>query len=215
MKKNYYLLLLIFLPLTAFAQSVDYEYENVLKINPVSFATSEIQIHYERYLKNRKSSFVVAPSLILRRTDEESADGAQILAQWRYYVSQFNKEDGKNFLGIYNYGFYAGLYSLGHTFQEQYKMSRWNQETQEQVEKTFERNSSSIEFGPMMGLQIDFTKRIVLDFYFGGGVRYSDFTDSIDEDPDFENYSSFDEGVFAMAYTGVKPKLGLSIGINF
>jgi len=215
MKNFYYLLLIMILPLSSFGQKIDYEYENVLKINPVSFATSEIQIQYERYFKNRKSSIVIAPSLILRRTDNENVDGAQVLGQWRYYVTQFNKEQNKNFLGLYNYGFYAGLYGLGHTYREEYKMSMWNNETQEQQDKTFERNSSSVEFGPMMGLQIDFTKRIVLDFYFGGGVRYSNFSDTIDDDPDFENYSRFDEGVFAIAYTGVKPKVGVSIGINF
>lgn len=215
MKKYSYILILILFPLSIFSQSFDYEYLNSVKINPISFAQSEIQLHYEHYFKNRKSSILIAPSLILRETDDESVFGGQLMGQWRIYVTHFNKEEGRNFLGFYNYGFYAGVYGLAHRYNEKYTMYQWNPTTGEQLAKQFERNSSSGELGPMMGLQIDLTKRIVFDFYLGGGIRFSDFNDSIDDEPDYENYSSFNEGVFAIAYSGVKPKLGLSIGINF
>lgn len=215
MKKYHYILIVILFPMSILAQTFDYEYLNSVKINPISFAQSEIQLHYEHYFKNRRSSVLIAPSLILRQTDEESVLGGQVMGQLRLYVSHFNKEEGKNFLGFYNYGFYAGVYGLVHTYEEKYTMYQWNPSTGEQLAKQFERNSISGELGPMMGLQIDLTKRIVLDFYLGGGIRYSKFEDSIDNDPDYEDYSRFNEGVFAIAYSGVKPKLGLSIGINF
>lgn len=215
MNKYHYILLILLFPISIFSQTFDYKYLNSVKINPISFGQSEIQMHYEHYFNNRRSSVLIAPSLILRETDEESVFGGQVMGQWRLYVSHFNKEERKNFLGFYNYGFYAGVYGLVHTYQEKYTMYKWNPTTGEQQDKLFERNSISGELGPLMGLQIDLTKRIVLDFYLGGGIRYSEFEDSIDKDPDFENYSRFNEGVFAIAYSGVKPKLGLSIGINF
>lgn len=187
-----------------------YSKMNVLKINPFAFGNSEFQLAYERYFNNRKSSVVISPSIILRESGDESKEGFQIMGQYRFYLTHFQKENRNNFLGVYNYGFYASAYGLYFDQKETYLQYDWDPVTGENISTKYTKDIQSIEGGALLGIQADITKRIVLDFYVGGGIRDSEVTDSSPE----EDVIYFD-GIFNKGYTGVKPKAGLLLGITF
>lgn len=188
-----------------------YSKMNSLKINPFAFGNSEFQLAYERYFNNRRSSVVFSPSIILRDSGGESKEGFQVMGQYRFYLTHFKKEPNrKNFLGVYNYGFYAGAYGLYFDQKETYLEYDWDATTGESLITEFTEDIQSVEGGAMLGLQMDITKRIVLDFYIGGGVRRSEVDDTNTNDE-----SIYSDGIFDKGYTGVKPKAGLLLGITF
>jgi len=186
--------------------------KNAVKLNPIRVATSEFQIVYERYLNDRNTSFIIAPSIILRETNDEVVEGWQMMAQYRFYLTHLRKDQRHNFLNVYNYGFYAGLYGLYLDYNEKYTRWFWDYNTNENISAEFKKDVQSYEGGALLGIQIDITKRILVDFYIGGGIRKSERTDTyIVFEPDYN--SSY--GIFNPSYTGVKPKIGLMIGITF
>lgn len=213
-----HILLLAFtciLQLTLLSQSIerDFKYNNAIKLSPFNLGQSEFQASYEYYFAKRKSSIIVSPSVFLRETQESSMVGYQAMLQYRVYLTHVNKDEGHTFLGMYNYGFYAGLYGLYFDYLEDYTRGYWSDATQEYIIDDFEKSAQSVEGGAILGLQVDITSRILLDFYVGGGIRKSDSTDTYIDRVADESYSTM--GVFDPAYTGVKPTVGFQIGILF
>jgi len=214
MKKHLFVMSLIFT--FGFCQAQDHQdyLNNVVKINPFLFGRSEFQISYERYFNDRKSSIVLMPSYLLRDNGENNIEGWQMMGQYRIYLTHYRKDQKKTFLNVYNYGFYAGLYALYLDYEEQFTRNVYDPITFEYELNTYERSIQSYEGGALLGLQMDITKRIVLDFYVGGGLRKSEVEDSyLDFVEDQEYYSDY--SVFDFAYTGVKPRVGLMLGITF
>lgn len=184
--------------------------QNAIKISPFEFGRAEFQLHYERYFNNRKSSITVAPSIFLRDNANEKANGWQLMSQYRFYLTHYNGEADRIFLGLYNVGFYTGLYGLYLDYSEDFVSGQYDPISSEYIMSTYNKTVNSFEAGPLLGVQIDITKRILIDFFVGGGIRWSDYTNSYTDE--IENYGSF--GVFDTEYTGVKPKLGFTIGIT-
>ncbi len=190
-----------------------FEYHNAIKISPVPFGQSQFEFSYEKFLKNRKSSLYIAPSIFLKDNGFERIEGFQGMAQMRFFLNQLNN-NGEGIWLFHNIGFYTGPYALGLTYTEDYLFGYYHMQTNEWIEAEFTKDLTSFEGGVILGAQIDITKRILLDLYVGGGVRYSDFTDTI-EDVDTIDYYYGSYGVFDIEYTGVKPKLGLQLGFTF
>lgn len=214
MKKYLLIPVLIFAFSFCQAQDGDAYLNNVIKINPFLFGRSEFQVSYERYFNNRKSSIVLMPSYILRKTRENDVEGWQMMGQYRFYLTHYRKDKRKTWLNIYNYGFYGGVYALYLDYDEAFSRGVYDPVTFEYNYNTYERSIQSYEGGAMLGLQMDITRRIVLDFFIGGGLRKSAVDDSyldvVEEQEYYGDYSIFD-----FAYTGVKPRAGLMLGITF
>ncbi len=190
-----------------------FEYNNVLKFSPFNMGQSELQVSYERYFLDRKYSIILFPSIYLRQTVDNNLTGFQIMGQYRFYLTHYNKLIRKNFLGLFNYGFYGGPYLLYFDYNEEYESGYWSNTLGEYISGTFTKASQSVEGGVLIGLQADITPRITTDFYIGGGVRKTESSDTfqeVNEDPYYQDYSVFDP-----AFSGVKPKIGFQIGITF
>jgi len=199
----------IFSTITLFSQSSN-ENIHALSINPIDFGRSEFQLSYELKHNNNKNSIVLLPSIILKENSNNSSNGYQVMAQYRFYLSNLNKKDAKTFLNVYNYGFYANVYSLYLNFDEKFTQGVYDNNTGQYQNKTYTRDIQAGEGGAMLGIRVDITKRIILDFSLGGGIRKSDVIDEYHEDQEFiTEYSVFDR-----AYTGVKPKSILTLGIT-
>jgi len=145
----------------------------------------------------------------------EKKIGYQMMAQYRFYLTHFNKEErGNNFLGMENYGFYSGLYGLFLDYHSDYNRDYYEPEQDAYLRKEFEKNIYAIEGGVLLGVQVDITKRILVDLYVGGGVRYTQVDDTFDEyrneDGWYDTYSIFDP-----EYKGVKPVGGFLLGFLF
>lgn len=211
---KYFITLLISLLVgLSYSQSeINFKFDQNIKLHPISLGTSSYQFSYEKYLVNRKKSFVISPTLIFKEGSQESRTGGELMGQYRFYLSHLNKQDERTFWGIYNFGLYASVYGLGYYLDETYTRGYYDTGTNNYLMKTYDLNVSSFELGTLLGVQIDFTERIVMDLYVGGGIRKSFVTDtyiSENGESEFQDYSPFDP-----SFTGVKPKLGLSIGIT-
>ncbi len=196
------------------AQSDHFKYTNALKLSIFEFARDEIQLSYERFLgENRTKSLIITPSLIYKSQNDETKTGFQLMSQYRFYVSQVRSDERNTFLGMYNIGFYAGPYAQGLIYSEDYLYSYWNNTGGQYMESIFTKDIKSVEGGVIIGLQFDITSRILMDFFVGGGIRYSKVDDTFDiSSPDIyrETYNIFDQ-----EYNGVKPKIGFQVGITF
>ena len=136
------------------------------------------------------------------------------MLQYRFYLTHMNNEQGRTFLNLYNYGFYTGLYALYMDYSEDYRLGLYNQDTDEYEMHELHKDVSSIEGGAIVGLQVDITRRIVIDMYIGGGIRKTDLEDQLTQEQRDQAYIQ-SYGVFDPEYQGVKPKLGFQIGMTF
>lgn len=185
----------------------NYEYKNVLRLSPVELGRAEFQVGYERYFANRAQSLVLNPSVIKASRGVEKKDGFQLMAQYRFYLSQLQRETNET-LNMYNIGFYAAPYALGLTFKETYEFYNYSPETNKDNVSLVDETVNAVEGGALLGIQLDITRRIVLDFFVGGGIRESAVTSNNTED--VNQY-----GIFENGYTGVKPRIGFQMGITF
>jgi hypothetical protein len=216
-KKIFVLLILLQIGLNQSLQSQNeavFTYKNALKINPGNLGNSEFRLNYERYFGDRKSSIMISPSFYLKESEREKISGYQFQTSYRYFLSHLNKTNGNSFLGLYNLGFYAGVYGQWLSYEEHYDMEWYNPKTNMQERHEFEKTGTAIEGGALLGLQIDITPRLIADFYLGGGIRKSNIDDSIEDNPDFSSYYE-SPGVFDVDFTGVKPVVGFQLGFTF
>lgn len=213
MKKIFVFIILV-LPSLTFGQSDHFNNRNAIKISPVEFGKAEFQISFERYFGDRSSSFTFTPSITLKENNNESIEGFQVGGQYRFYLSHLRSDTREVFLGFHNIGLYTGLYAQYQDYQNDYKFSWWDMDTNTQLNGEFTKKVTAAEGGAIIGVQIDITQRILVDFFVGGGIRYADFTDS-KEGVVEENYYYEEYGVFDPEYKGVKPKIGFQIGILF
>ncbi len=202
------------MPSVLFCQSDHFSNKNAIKISPVEFSKAEFQLSYERYLGDRSSSIVISPSFILKENSFESKEGFQIEAQYRFYLSHLRSDSRSVFLGFHNIGLYTGLYARYLDYQEDYQFMWYDNESSTSFSEEFTKDISATEGGAIIGVQIDITRRILLDFFVGGGIRYTDFTDTKEEVVGQE-YFYEEYGVFDPEYKGVKPRLGFQIGVFF
>lgn len=185
---------------------------SILKIDPFLLGRSEYKISYEHYINNRKQSVLIAPSIFLKQGNDESVEGYEIMGQYRIYLTEFNKETSQTLFGLYNIGIYAGLYGLYYNVDEKSVRTHYNPDSSDETRVNVLKSVSSFEGGTIIGVQTHITRRLVLDFYIGGGIRKSDFTDSYLEEYGMDYYNS--DNVWDPQFTGIKPKLGLSVGIT-
>ena len=212
--KNFILILAMTIPSLAFGQSAHFENVSAVKISPVEFGKAEFQISYERYFGERSSSFVISPSFILKENNFESKEGFQIEGQYRIYLSHLRSDNQSVLLGFHNIGLYGGVYARYLDYKEDYQYMWYDNTSGTSHSGEFTKDVVAKEGGAIIGIQIDITKRILLDLFAGGGVRYTDFTDSKEGVVGSEYF--YDEyGVFDPEYKGVKPRLGLQIGVLF
>jgi len=195
-----------------FENSNEYRYKNVFKISPVQFANSTFELNYERYFGNRSSSLLISPSLLLREQNSESLIGFKWMTQYRFYFSQLRRGLNKTWI-FANIGFYGGPYVQYLYAKEDYRGGYYDDNIGVYYDGIFNKEVSTIEGGVITGFQFDLLPRLVVDFYFGGGIKYAVVEDTIGSFLP-ENYT-YNYGILDREYTGVIPRGGLQIGFNF
>lgn len=212
--KNILLILAVVMPAMMLSQSDHFSKNNAIKISPIEFGKAEFQISYERYFGDRSTSFTISPSFILKENNFESKEGVQLESQFRIFLSHLRSDSGDVLLGFHNIGLYTGLYGRYLDYKEDYQYMWYDNLNNQSFSDEFTKEVTAIEGGALIGIQIDVTKRILIDFYVGGGIRYTDLTDTkegvVEEDYYYDEY-----GVFDPEYKGVKPKLGFQLGVLF
>ena len=212
--KKFILLLVVLMPSVCIAQSGHFDQKNAIKISPAELGAAQFEMAYERYFGDRSSSLVLMPSIFLKDDIRESKEGYQIGAQYRVYLSHLRSDEQSVFLGLHNVGLYAGVYGQYLAYSETYQFSWWDNELNESITTEFQKDVNATEGGAILGVQFDITRKILIDFYIGGGVRYSDFTDTKEGIVDPDHY--YDEvSVFDPEYKGVKPRIGFQLGFLF
>ena len=191
MKNIFICLFLSLLSFSVFAQENVFPYKNVLKLSPFEFGKAEFQLSYEHYFKNRQSSIMLSPSFILKEGVDESRNGWQLMTQYRFYLTHLSRQQNKSFLGIYDIGFYSGIYAQYLNYTENSIISYWN--NVDLIEVNNKKQINSEEGGAIIGLQFDITSRITADFFVGGGIRYSQVENSAKIEDDLYSY---DPGIF-------------------
>jgi len=189
--------------------------QNALKVSPFALGKATFQVSYERFFMNRRSSLFIAPSVIIKETNDQSKTGWELMGQYRLFLTHVRKDEQPTFLGVHNYGFYTGLYGLYFISTEDYMVNYWDNTDGIQKHEKSTRDIDATEGGVLLGIQVDITPRILIDFYVGGGIRNTDVMDSFLDDNPPTDYYYADYGVFDPEYKGVKPKIGLLLGITF
>ncbi|MDF1697995.1 MAG: hypothetical protein P1U56_19260 [Saprospiraceae bacterium] len=204
----------LFMCFSGFGQSDHFSNRNALKISPVEFGKAQFEVSYEHYFGDRSSSFSISPSVILKENNQESIEGFQIGAQYRFYLSHVRKDERRVFLGFHNIGLYTGLYGQYLDYKEDYQYMWYDNQQGEPMSGEFTKDVTAMEGGAIIGVQIDITNRILLDFFVGGGIRYSDYVDTREAVVNPGDYYN-EPGIFDPEYQGVKPKIGFQLGILF
>lgn len=201
--------------LSVFAQNnVDIEtesYNSRLKVSPIQFGQSYFEISYERFINEGKHSLQFSPMIMLKRNSSEEFKGIQFEMQYRIYLKKLEKGIQGTWI-FSNIDLYSGLYANGLSYNEE-SIWGYNYDPVTMEEIMYEREADIIaaEGGLFVGLELIISKRIVLDFTVGGGVRYSEVDEIFTNNP--SNTTSYYD-VFDLGYYGVKPKLNLQIGIT-
>lgn len=202
-----FMVLLIFSQLSA-QESPNYPYRNAIKLGIPELGNSQFQFGYERFFGDRKSSIIIMPSFILKKNADEELGGFELAAQYRFMLSNH-----KDAWFLNNISFYGAPYAQYLTLTSENAFYKYVNGVPEPLRNIAKRDINAIEGGLLIGAHMDLTSRINLDFFVGGGVRYSDVTDSGDQ---IEGYPySYYYSVFDREYTGIKPRIGLMMGISF
>ena len=144
--------------------------------------------------------------LLKKRNNNDSFKGIQAELQYRNYLKKIDMDSEKSKI-VSNVDFYAGAYALGITYQEDYTYYTYDPVSQQDFFTKEERKIKGVESGVFLGTRIILGHKLVLDLLAGGGIRYSDITDTQED-----SYYYYGD-VFDIAYYGIKPKLNLQLGI--
>ncbi|MEL7146928.1 MAG: hypothetical protein AAFO69_11205 [Bacteroidota bacterium] len=185
---------------------------NIIKLQPFQFIDNTFFLGYEAFNQDYTKSFNIGMGFITSNTQSTEEVGFKYEVQYRIYVNGFKKYVPKRAEAPYNRGIYASVYIAGVRSEQTSEFNYYNpiQEFFEFRENT--RIISAFNPGVTIGVQRSVWDNLYVDFYIGGGVRFANVTDSDELFPqsDFEI-----DDVYDREYTGVFPKIGMSIGLGF
>lgn len=85
------------------------------------------------------------------------------MGQYRFYLSQLNNTNGNSFIGMHNWGFYAGIYALYLDDNEEFTSGYYDPTTAKYINGKYKKEHTSFETGAIMGLQVDITSLFTFD----------------------------------------------------
>ena len=198
---------------------------NIVKITPQHFIRNTLYASYERFSPSMKSSVQYSLGLLYRRdrsswsgfNDYETQGGVLAEVQGRYYVPAFRQlvsaRNNRAFAqGIYLSGFLRGEYA-----QIDGAYTVWNSMGNFQEQRPVSDRVLAINPGFTIGYQRTLWQFIYLDMYLGGGLRIASISRGQTMPPGsgFYNSSFYGGGdILDLAYRGILPKAGISIGIG-
>jgi len=180
---------------------------NIIKFSPFHFVESTFLMAYERMMPSNKSSIYVNAGIHSRENSNffnggnpQPSFGFQGEVQYRAYVAVPRETSVRDKGFFYFKGIYGGPYAYFRYRNE--SSSQWDP-----ITLTYDNTPQDItEYsgGVVMGVQFAIVNKLYMDFYTGGGIKFSQGgNDNVYRD------------VTSVGYTGVVPKVGFQIGIGF
>jgi len=170
-------------------------YNNALSIALTNLPLGNFQINYERSITSDWAIKIGIGASFIDK-DDRKKEGLNSEIYLKYYV--LDKDREKKFYNIY-FSPYVEYRNTSVTFyDEDTYMGAFSKQV-----VTY----NSVGGGFLFGQYFVLGKRLVLDLYFGGGIRRNF---SSDADNSLFNGTSFQEG-----YNGIVGKIGLDIGFKF
>lgn len=170
-------------------------YNNALSISLATLPTGNFQLNYERSI-NTTWAIKIGIGATFIDKDDRKKEGLNSEIYLKYYV--LDKDREKKFYNIYFSPFIEYKNTSVTFYDEDTYMGAYNKQV-----VTY----NSVGGGFLFGQYFVLGKRLVLDLYFGGGIRRNF---SNDEDNSLFNTTPFQEG-----YNGIIGKIGLDIGFKF
>ena len=185
------------------------EYKNHFYFNPFVVFTSTFQIGYERYFNS--GSIMIITGGILSDNNSWSKEGFNSEVHYRFKIYNYQESNGK----VNGYPRYNAIYYMSPYVQ--YKMmnvkytgnsDEWGWGGSESL--TTDVKTTAV--GVLFGAKFIVYQKVTLDFFAGGSIRYSKLEG---DNPYDYNWVSVSQGILSPFYTGVLPKMGIQIGMNF
>lgn len=180
---------------------------NIIKFSPFHFVESTFLMSYERMMPSNKSSIYINAGLHSRENSfygfggtPQPSFGFQGEVQYRAYVAAPREKSFRDKGFFFFKGIYAGPYAY-------YRYRSQSSQQWDPITLTYDNSPQDIsEYsgGVVMGVQFAILNKLYMDFYTGGGIKFSQ--------------GASDNGyrdVTSVGYTGVIPKIGFQIGIGF
>lgn len=205
------------------AQSEDDE-EKHASINDEGFGLSFVPQHLikqgfrvdmEYFLKNSKSSLVLAPLYYGGRLDND-VDGTPDDELFGFGAELLHKVYLSNLEEVTETSIYLAHGPFARRFQVDYQVESWLRQEQGNIttfEKGFREETRTInKFGYsfLFGFTIAAQEGLLMDFYFGGGIRATN-TSSTQNNPAKPD-RSFKNSIIDYGHEGAVPIVGLKIG---
>lgn len=164
--------------------------------NLVGFSVSQLFVSnlsysYERLFNN--SGFHALAGVTLKDNDTETQSGVNFELQYRVYP-RLNKHKAFQ-------GFYLGPYVSYRYLDDEDTGNRWYSYLDSEPQRDF---YNSFGVGVAFGCKLAIAQRFVFSFELGGGLKYADGTKKA---PSYE--------IFHPGYTGIAPKMDISLGYFF
>jgi hypothetical protein len=210
---RYFAIILFFLAatniITAQESSDNKKLKNEIRINFFQFVYGTFELSMEHYFKDNKSLVLSAGATVIDNENKKDMGGSAEL-QYRYYA--IPAKEGKHFISFG--GFYIGPYMryqyLDRTTTEySYTSYPTYITTETKVTNIF----NSFGGGVVTGIKLIAGKRITLDGFIGGGIKYSDQNQS--NNTSGNNYLPYNDNFLEPGYNGVCPRINLSLGVKF
>lgn len=223
MKKYLFVLLMGWMMGKISAQESVTEEQNTTRKNhflfsPFNFIWNNFQVAYERdYTKSRNSS-VVEAGLLLNKKEEGLKFGLNTGVFYKFKLIRRNVVSRRSRRSENTVYYHEYIY-LSPYLQYNYFM-------QEHPEQTYRVNGypvsttytipagtdvvHSLSTGVIVGVRWTLSKRVDVELYGGGGIRYSEIFPSNEKYNDDYGRNPFDIG-----FTGVYPRGGLRLGVAF
>ncbi|MDX5348182.1 MAG: DUF3575 domain-containing protein [Hymenobacteraceae bacterium] len=175
----------------------------LLKLTPQQFIMKAFQVDYEIAFGNRHS-IQFSPSITVRENDNNykkvTGGGLEVIKKF-YIGTQAQPLEG----------FYAGLSGSYHRYSvESNDDCFFDWQTGQEICNTGRKEKIN-RFGlnVIFGHQFIIHDVVAIDLFVGGGMRIAD-----SDNPRNKN-ERFDRDIFDYDYTGVAPKIGVSVGLGF
>lgn len=199
MKTKIFIIILLAVSVITSAQNIEKKpekvYNNALSISLASLPLGNFQLNYERFIDETWGVKICMGATFIDK-DDRKKEGLNSEIYVKYYVLDKNRE--KKYYNIY-FSPYLEYKNTSVTF--------YGDETYMGAYEKQVVTYNSIGGGFLFGQYFVLGKRLVLDLYFGGGIRRNF---SSDEDNSLFNTTPFQEG-----YNGIIGKVGLDIGFKF
>ena len=201
MKKVYFILPFLLL-LSGNVQCQDDEipvlYRNELHLGFFHFVNGTFHLEYERFINDNNSIQATGEITLVKDENRETLGGLGEI-QYRYYIMN-NPFDGDifHFTGIYvaPYAFYGYL--------DQTDFNTFSSVNGIEDEHGWYSRTGT---GLLLGVKSAVTEQLLLDFSFGGGLKYLLNETNTD--------SSGEITIFDPSYSGIAPRVNFTIGIKF